>query len=879
MHNELIGGATVVTATARLARELRSQYDRGQLSDNHLAWESADILTWPAWLSRTWQQLLAMQPNLPVLLNTLQLTAVWEQIIRADIRNNEKEVAPLWNTRAAADTAAAAWRVVCEWQINLDQCANSPRRDHQCWLRWARQYKKLCIKSNWTDPYAIADRLIEILNQPTDSEYAKNYLIKLINSDQSKQIILAGFDVFTPQQKLLVDAFKLHTDIIINPPAKSINRRQVQYHFTTAQQEWLSAAQWVRKKLTENANTKLALVAPNLNQTAGQIERALNQIVSPRRLKSLESPVWHISVGKTLTDYPAVTGALTLLTPLASKPLASSEVSALLLNPFTHGGDSEKIARAKLELWCRRYLPYQISFKQLIKRLTTDVYAKKLTHVCPVLIKILRGAVALFDSRASALPSEWVSRFHNWLKHFGWPGERTLNSDEYQAAQALHNQLQQFAQLDLTCAPMSGGEALSRLMQTVGAQQFQIESRAESVQVLTPHEVTGQNFDGIWFGGLVDNDWPPPQHPNPFIATPLQRQAGVINASVERNFTQAGALQTRLIAAGREVVLSYPRYEDDVAVMSSALCTNAVAGKFDYQTAAEIIYRDNLDQGEPKLESINDSYAPPIKSGHAGGGISLIDNQAKCPFRGFAIHRLGARPPESNEQGLALTERGNLIHKALELTWHEINTSQKLHAMDDAKLQQIIFACAKRASDAFKVSSGCGDNFTAIQTEWLGELLTEWFATEKQRATEFTIHSIESDAELQLGELNLNFKIDRIDKLSDGTVAVLDYKTGVAEKKPNIGDVRMQSPQLLLYALAQTAPVAMVAFAMVKKGERKFIGAGRDDENWDELINHWRTELIKLAEQYTSGDARVLPLHNACDYCALPGFCRIKTEK
>ena len=140
----LSNGVTVITATARLARELRRQFDQHQLSLGRQAWESADVLPGNAWLQRTWQSLRASAEDCPVLLNEWQLVAAWENIIRDDIRTRARSAAPLWNPYATAKIAVDAWRILHDWNIDLAECAQSGQQDHRCMARWTRQFQQLC---------------------------------------------------------------------------------------------------------------------------------------------------------------------------------------------------------------------------------------------------------------------------------------------------------------------------------------------------------------------------------------------------------------------------------------------------------------------------------------------------------------------------------------------------------------------------------------------------------------------------------------------------------------------------------------------------------------------------------------------------------------
>ncbi|MBS1236714.1 MAG: putative repair protein, partial [Proteobacteria bacterium] len=81
----LKAGATLVTASQRLARHLASTYGAAQQAQGAVVWESPDILPWHQWLERFWQEsfglLDADTPQL--LLSDFQEQTLWEEVIRA----------------------------------------------------------------------------------------------------------------------------------------------------------------------------------------------------------------------------------------------------------------------------------------------------------------------------------------------------------------------------------------------------------------------------------------------------------------------------------------------------------------------------------------------------------------------------------------------------------------------------------------------------------------------------------------------------------------------------------------------------------------------------------------------------------------------------
>src|ERR1700690_1182589 len=75
---------TLVTANARLSRQLRRDYDAERRQRGLRVWETPDILPRGAWLARAWQECAYHDPfNTPVLLSPLQEEALWEQTIAA----------------------------------------------------------------------------------------------------------------------------------------------------------------------------------------------------------------------------------------------------------------------------------------------------------------------------------------------------------------------------------------------------------------------------------------------------------------------------------------------------------------------------------------------------------------------------------------------------------------------------------------------------------------------------------------------------------------------------------------------------------------------------------------------------------------------------
>jgi len=175
----------------------------------------------------------------------------------------------------------------------------------------------------------------------------------------------------------------------------------------------------------------------------------------------------------------------------------------------------------------------------------------------------------------------------------------------------------------------------------------------------------------------------------------------------------------------------------------------------------------------------------------------------------------------------------------------------------------------------------------------LHSLLQEWLVVERQRSA-FVVIAREQEISLQLEQIKISLRADRIDELPDGARFIIDYKSGISSPLDWLGE-RPSRPQLLLYGLATDKIVAGLAFAQLRTRDCKFTGAGQMDvtpgvqsdieklvknkmpvKDWEDLAALWRGNLERLAREFVAGDAQVDPLKDSsCNYCGLQPMCRV----
>ena len=105
---------------------------------------------------------------------------------------------------------------------------------------------------------------------------------------------------------------------------------------------------------------------------------------------------------------------------------------------------------------------------------------------------------------------------------------------------------------------------------------------------------------------------------------------------------------------------------------------------------------------------------------------------------------------------------------------------------------------------------------------------------------------------------------DRIDRLGNGELLVLDYKTGIPKKFLD-SDAVPKDVQLVVYACALEDPVGGLALVNIDTRQISIDGAGRDltpELNWDDVLAQWKSQVKITASQLRGGDVRINGLQN-----------------
>ncbi len=873
LAKRVAAGCVVITPNRRLAAYLKQQYDAKQAASGMLAWPSADILPFSAFVERAYEDALYSDQAaaLPILLTPAQEQARWEAIIR----ESETGKALLAIPEAAA-LAREAWQLAHVWRL-VPSFGKFPRNDDaRAFQEWTQRYEAITRRERQTDAARLPDVTATLLAR------------KEVRKPQS--VVHYGFDLVMPQQAALFAALASAGCEVtgVGPELRGAEPLRVACVDNT--DEIRRAAVWARTRLEAGGAVRIGVVVAELAKHRQAIRRIFSAVMEPDYAlpgTSRSAFPFNISFGEPLASYPLVNAALLVL-ELAGRETDFERASRLIRSPFLAGADTELARRARLDARLRKRAEPTVTLDRLLA-----LIAREETR-CPVLAQRLAALAEFRKARLFGMqsPSGWARAISEALAITGFPGERVLDSAEFQTLARWHEIVADLAALDRVLPRTGYTDIVARLRRMAGDALFQPETPDVPVQVLGELEAAGMQFDHLWIMNLSDEIWPRGAHPNPFLPVELQRAAGVPQGSAAGMLELARRLTNAWLSCATEVVLSHPKREGDREFKPSPLIA-AVPDRAlalpDYASYRDVVHDLR------RIERGRDCEAPPLKGAAVEGGTAVIRDHAACPFRALARHRLGAEGLERPHTGLDAAERGALAHRVLAQVWALLKTRRALEEIAKTELEALLAQATEDAVTRIRherptVLSG---RFAAIEKRRLARLAREWLELEKRRGA-FTVLATEDKRRIEIGGLALNARLDRVDETSDGRRIVIDYKTGKASPGAMLG-ARPEEPQLPLYVVGSEPDAAAVAFAQVRTGEMRFSALARDDDllpdarefsgtryagqhgSWQDVLAAWRADLAAIAQAFIAGKADVDPKQypNTCRFCDVKPFCRV----
>lgn len=824
-------GASIVTPNNRLSNQLLQDF---YAQENALVTDKPQCLPFQVFLHTLFNQIRHQHADAmhPTVLSALQQRHLWRLVLenQNDYPCNE----------GLLHEVQDAWTRCRHWNLDIEHLAFSHTPQTRQFQQWQREFQKALTRLN-----AIS------------SEQVAEYILSYPKTFSGSAIVWVCFDDYTPQQRRLQQTFEeygcpqYHYDL-----CQQDNPAQI-YIAKDQEDEWLEIIGWLKCCLTASIG-RIGVVVPNLQTQSSGLQRLLERHLLPHQ--------FNISLGKPLTDYPLVTHALAWLR-LDKSSISNHNARLLLHSPYLSYSKSEFSARAQTLHTLALLQESTIPWTNLLSAFNTTT---------PKLARLLDQ---LEDYPAKAELRIWVEWFKNRLIAIGFPGEYPLHSSAYQCFQRFLSLFDELLQLSLIIPRMTAEAALDALENAAKNTVFKTKASTAPIQILGLLEASGCTFDEVWVCDLTDQCLPQKTNLSAFIPLDLQRSLHMPHAVVARELQLATQLLQRLADGSKQCIFSYPHFTGDKPNMPSPL----------------IMHLQERPSALSHFESITtaliqqpESYALPMRTFEkTSGGTALLANQAKCPFRAFAAHRLHAKEALKPTAGPDSSERGKVLHKILELLWQQLKSQQQLNTLSQEALDQLIHEAIQLSLAPLIQSrpTSFSSLIQDVEISRLQQLVQTSLLWEKQRAP-FIVESLEQSFTIQLDEIDFRVRTDRIDRQITDSKWVIDYKTSIPMNKPWNED-RPEAPQLLLYALLDNE-IDTLLYLQLKKGRTTCVGISEDVQSikglstlkkgthWTEQRAMWHQQLTALAHEFRTGHCPPTPTKNStCTFCEFSSLCRI----
>ena len=215
--------------------------------------------------------------------------------------------------------------------------------------------------------------------------------------------------------------------------------------------------------------------------------------------------------------------------------------------------------------------------------------------------------------------------------------------------------------------------------------------------------------------------------------------------------------------------------------------------------------------------------------------------------------------------------RGNLLHEAAFRLYADLPSSQQIVEWDATQLKSRVERASNAALKPYRRDADAVlDELLRLERERLAKLLAELVNIDRQREA-FRVDSVEANLDTRLAGIDLRLRVDRVDRYGDGSVAVLDYKSGARRRFMNAAGEPLDV-QLLVYASAIDDPIAELGLFHLDRRAAGIDGAGKTSmgpEAWRAWMEEWQANIVRAAEQLAGGDVRVRKWQTTTDARAL----------
>ena len=638
--------------------------------------------------------------------------------------------------------------------------------------------------------------------------------------------------------------------------------------------------------LRSRPGARVLVVVPRLSERRAAVARALRQALCPANAIAggSDTPWFAFEGGVALHDYAFVEQALNTLQWLTSS-LPASRLLHLLNSPFWPNWDAG--ARAQLSWRLQASVGEEVSARELLRWLALPRNASFAADT--TIATRIADSLRVLEGRSMS-PRKWSEQFGKALQVLRFESPVALGEDAQLHAR-WHEMLGEAGNTEAIVAQRDVADALQILRQLAKTTRFAAASGDAFVTVTESIADPVLHYDALWVVGLSGDEWPAVAQADPFIPWHWQRQANMPGVSAGSALSDAESAITAWRTSASTLTFSVAAQDANGAIdLSPVLAKWPVTVALTRTKSTALADAQDFAALQTYVDHAGSVWdrARPIP-----GGTRSLDLQNRCAFLAYAEQRLGASRPQFSVPGIDKRGRGIFVHECLQQFWEALHVAggasrSALAAMSVERRRAHIAAAVRLA----RVRRGGIGVHWDRETHRTQQLLERFLTLECQRG-DFKVLQMEQALTLQLGAAALQLKLDRLDELSSGQLAVIDYKTGRKSSADVWEGERLTHLQLIAYAATTeqsgeasiSGRIAALAIAHLTAQAPTYSGRSAIANDWpglkptalpwEQQWQTWRTTLERVAEEFVAGDARLTPADpSICVRCHATMFCR-----
>ena len=345
-------------------------------------------------------------------------------------------------------------------------------------------------------------------------------------------------------------------------------------------------------------------------------------------------------------------------------------------------------------------------------------------------------------------------------------------------------------------APRGLEDVLAVLMTGLEVRQAGLEERRNDIAIWGQLEARLMSPDVLILGALNEDKWPATADPGPWLSRGMRLAAGLEPPERQQGLAAHDFAQAM---GNAQVVLAYADRIGASPALPSRLIQrlDAFVGE---SMAAQLRARGDVWTGQARrLDAVSEVVParrpapnPPVETRPRKLSVTEIETLVRSPYDLYAKHVLKLKPLDALGEDPDARERGTIIHAIFARFVFEERDPAAPDAL--ARLMEI-------ATEEFAGLEAIGER----RDIWLRRFATaaeQFLDYERGRSTLVARRHAEISGrwELKLAEpFAITGQADRVDLLKDGTLEILDFKTG---SPPSSASMKaFEAPQLPVEAM------------------------------------------------------------------------------